>query len=67
MAFIPNSSNSLNRVGKEAVLIRDCVAMKGTILKGSVVVLIGYGPRGFDIRDKESGEVITECGTDCVH
>ena len=45
---------------------RNISAMKGTIYKDSKVIIVGASDRGYDIKDLESGEVITECGFTCI-
>lgn len=66
MTFVPSFNYNSTKINKEFVLSRDCSAMKGTILKGSKVIIINVGSRGYDILDIESGEVMTECGFDCI-
>lgn len=53
--FITNSE-----VGKIKTLARDASAIKGIITKGSRVEIITVGDRGYDLKDIESGEVVTE-------
>lgn len=47
-------------IGDIRTLKHDISAMKGTILAGSRVKIIGSSFRGWDIQDLESGEVIYE-------
>lgn len=57
MAFVRNNNP---RVGEIRILKRDISAMKGTILAGSRVEIVGESYRGWDVKDLESGEVIGE-------
>jgi hypothetical protein len=62
--FIPNENLPQNKIGKEYTLKRDMKSVKGTITKGSRVIVVASGVRGYDIRDIESGEKLSECGYD---
>lgn len=62
MAFIPSSELISNNVGKFLYLNRDVSAIKGTITKGSRVLVTGVTERGYDIVDVESSEPLIECG-----
>ena len=46
------------------VLKRNLTCMKGTLLAGSRVEIVGYGDRGWEVKDLESGEVVGEAGWD---
>ena len=56
MAFV----RSKPQIGDIKTLKRDISCMKGTILAGSRVQIIGDSYRGWDIRDLESGEEVGE-------
>lgn len=60
------SNDIKNNIGKEFILARDVKACKGTIVKGSVIIVTNIGPRGYNVMDKDSGETIIECGFDCL-
>ena len=48
------------KVGDIKVLKRDLTCMKGTLLAGSRVEIIGSSYRGWDVRDVETGEEVHE-------
>lgn len=50
------------KVGDEVILTCDIEAIKGTIIKGSKVIITEITNRGYSIKDLESGEEIIECG-----
>lgn len=56
MAFV----RSQPQVGDVKILKHDITCMKGTILAGSRVVITGHSYRGWDIKDLESGEEVSE-------
>lgn len=61
MAFIP--ANKGPKVGDNIVLKHEHTSCAGTFEVGTNVQIIGYGPRGYDIRD-EFGNTMIECGWD---
>lgn len=60
--FKPNAYSPKDKVGTETVLTRDMEAIKGTITKGSRVVITEVTDRGYSVKDLDSGEEIIECG-----
>lgn len=47
-------------VGSTQITAKDIVVMKGTLLKGSLVIITGKSSRGYNIRDLDSGEEFIE-------
>lgn len=50
-----------NKIGDKFVLKRDIEMFGGKLLKGSVMTIIGNGPRGYDFKD-ENGKKLLETG-----
>ena len=56
-----NEDNKKYKVGDIVVLKKEHTSMIGTFEAGTEVQIIGYGTRGYDIKDTE-GNKMTECG-----
>lgn len=61
MAFIP--ANKGPKVGDTVILKNEHTSNEGTFEIGTEVQIIGFGSRGYDIRD-EFGNTMIECGWD---
>lgn len=53
--------SNINKIGDKFILKEDVETLGGKFLKGSVMTIIGSGPRGYDFED-ENGEKLLETG-----
>lgn len=60
MAFVSNREAEGTNVGNIVVLTRDISVLKGTFKRGSRMRITGYGMRGADMVDLDSGEALSE-------